>query len=112
MAMHIKKDDMIQVIAGDHKGTTGKVLRVLRDENKVIVQGINLAKKHVKPSRKSPSGGRINIEQPIHISNVLPVNPKTSRGSKVRYEIGKDGSKQRVAKDGTKISDIRYSKKK
>ena len=112
MAMHVKKDDMVQVIAGDHKGTTGKVLRVMQDENKVIVQGINLAKKHVKPSRKSPSGGRINIEQPIHISNVLPVNPKTSKGSKVRYEIGEDGSKRRVAKDGTKIGDIRYSKKK
>ncbi len=65
MAMHIKKDDMVQVIAGDYKGTTGKVLRVMRDENKVILQGINLAKKHVKPSRKSPSGGRLNIEQPI-----------------------------------------------
>lgn len=112
MAMHVKKDDMVQVIAGDYKGTTGKVLRVLREENKVIVQGINLAKKHVKPSRKSPSGGRINIEQPIHISNVLLVNPKTSKASKVHFEMGKDGGKQRVAKDGTKISVIRHSKKK
>ena len=112
MAMHVKKDDMVQVIAGDYKGTTGKVLRVLREENKVIVQGINLAKKHVKPSRKSPSGGRINIEQPIHISNIQPVNPKTSKASRVHYEIGKDGGKQRVAKDGTKISVIRYPKKK
>ena len=112
MAMHVKKDDMVQVIAGDYKGTTGKVLRVLRDEGKVIVQGINLAKKHVKPSRKSPSGGRINIEQPIHISNILPVNPKTSKASRVHYEIGKDGGKQRVAEDGTKISVIRHSKKK
>jgi large subunit ribosomal protein L24 len=112
MAIHIKKDDMVQVITGDHKGTTGKVLRVLRDENRVIIQGINLAKKHVKPSRKSPSGGRINIEQPVHISNVLPVNPKTSKASRVHFEIGEDGSKQRLAKDGTKISVIRYPKKK
>jgi large subunit ribosomal protein L24 len=112
MAMHIKKDDMVQVIAGDYKGTTGKVLRVMRDENKVILQGINLAKKHVKPSRKSPSGGRINIEQPIHASNVLPVNPKTSKASRVHFEIGSNGDKQRMAKDGTKISVIRYSKKK
>jgi large subunit ribosomal protein L24 len=112
MSIHIKKDDMVQVIAGDHKGTTGKVLRVMRDEGKVILQGINLAKKHVKPSRKSPSGGRINIEQPVHISNVLPVNPKTSKATRVHFEIGKDGDKQRVAKDGTKISVIRYSKKK
>jgi large subunit ribosomal protein L24 len=112
MAMHIKKDDMVQIIAGDYKGTTGKVLRVLRDENKVILQGINLAKKHVKPSRKSPSGGRINIEQPLHVSNVLPVNPKTSKASRVHFEIGSNGDKQRMAKDGTKISVIRYAKKK
>ena len=112
MAMRVKKDDMVQVMAGDYKGTTGKVLRVLREENKVIVQGINLAKKHVKPSQKSPSGGRINIEQPIHISNVLPVNPKTSKASRVHFETGKDGGKQRVAEDGTKISVIRYPKKK
>jgi large subunit ribosomal protein L24 len=112
MAMHIKKDDMVQVITGDHKGTTGKVLRVLRDENKVVIQGINLAKKHVKPSRKSPSGGRINIEQPVHVSNVLPVNPKTSKASRVHFELAKDGGKLRVAEDGTKISVIRHPKKK
>jgi large subunit ribosomal protein L24 len=110
--MHVKKDDMVQIMTGDSKGATGKVLRVLREENKVVVQGLNLAKKHVKPSRRNPSGGRINIEQPIHISNVLPVNPKTSKGSRVRYEFGKDGSKRRVARDGSKISDVRYPKKK
>ena len=112
MAMHVKKNDMVQVITGDYRGATGKVLRVMRDENKVVIQGINLAKKHVKPSRRNLSGGRINIEQPIHISNVLPVNPKTNKGSKVHYEFGKDGSKQRVAKDGTKISEIRRPEKK
>jgi large subunit ribosomal protein L24 len=112
MAMHIKKDDMVQVITGDHRGTTGKVLRVIRDENRIIIQGVNLAKKHVKRSRRNPTGGRINVEQPIHVSNVLPVNPKTSKGTKVHYEIGKDGSKTRVAKDGTKISEIRHPKKK
>jgi large subunit ribosomal protein L24 len=112
MAMHIKKDDMVQVIAGDHKGATGKVLRVIRDDNKVIIQGINLAKKHVKPSRKSPSGGRINIEQPIHVSNVLPVNPKSSKASRIHFELGDDGGKRRVAADGTKISVIRHPKKK
>lgn len=112
MAIHIKKDDMVQVITGDYRGTTGKVLRILKDENKVVVQGINLAKKHVKPSRRNPSGGRISIEQPIHVSNVLPVNPKSNKGTKIHFEIGKDGSKKRVAEDGTKISDIRYAKKK
>jgi len=112
MTMHVKKDDMVQVISGDYRGTTGKVLRVMRDEDRVIVQGVNLAKKHVKRSRRNPTGGRINVEQPIHISNILPVNPKTSKGTKVRFEIGKDGSKTRVAKDGTKISEIIHPKKK
>jgi large subunit ribosomal protein L24 len=112
MVIHIKKDDMVQVITGDYRGTTGKVLRILKSENKVVVQGINLAKKHVKLSRRNPSGGRISIEQPIHISNVLPVNPKSNKGTKVHFVIGEDGSKKRVAEDGTKISDVRYAKKK
>jgi large subunit ribosomal protein L24 len=103
MALHVKKGDMVQIIAGDHKGATGRVLRVVPAGNKVVIQGHNMAKKHVRPSRKNPQGGRINIEQPIHISNVLPLNPKSSRGGRVRYQVGDDGSKKRVATDGTEI---------
>lgn len=110
MALHIKKGDTVEIIAGDHKGTTGKVLRVLREKNKVIVQGQNLAKKHVRPSRKNPQGGRINVEQPIHISNVLALNPKTSKGSRVRRQVGEDGTKKRLAADGTEIGVIRKAK--
>ena len=112
MALHIKKGDTVEIIAGDHKGGTGKVLRVDPDKDRVIVQGHNLVKKHVRPSRKNPQGGRINVEQPIHISNVLPVNPKTSKGSKVRFNIDKDGSKKRVAKDGSEIGIVRKAKSK
>ena len=112
MAFNIKKGDTVEIIAGDWKGGIGRVLRVLRDENKVVVQGQNLAKKHVRPSRKNPSGGRINVEQPLHISNVLPVNPKTSRSTRVHYQIGEDGSKIRLAGDGTKLSDVRRAAKK
>jgi len=111
MAVHVKKGDMVQIITGDCKGATGRVLRVMSAENKVIVQGQNLAKKHVRPSRKNLSGGQINIEQPIHISNVLPVNPKTSQGTKVHYEVGEDKSKRRMAADGTKLSDVSRPKK-
>lgn len=110
MALHIKKGDLVQIIAGDEKGATGKVLRVIPENNKVVVQGHNIAKKHIRPSRKNPHGGRINIEQPIHISNVLPVNPKTSRGSRVHYRIKEDGSKIRVATDGTEIGVVRRPK--
>lgn len=109
MAMHIKKGDMVEVIAGDYKGATGRVLRVIPEENKVVVQGQNTAKKHVRPSRRNPQGGRISVEQPIHISNVLPVNPKSSKGSRVRYQVGSNGSKKRVATDGTEIGTVKRS---
>jgi large subunit ribosomal protein L24 len=110
MALHIKKGDTVEVIAGDHKGATGRVLRVMPEKNKVVVQGCNIAKKHVRPSRKSPQGGRVNVEQPIHISNVLPVNPKSSRGSRVHYQLDSDGGKKRVATDGSEISVVRRVK--
>ena len=110
MALHIKKGDTVEIIAGDHKGATGRVLRVLPAKHSVIVQGHNIAKKHVRPSRKNPQGGRINIEQPIHISNVLPLNPKSSKGSRVRFELGKGGSKKRVAVDGSEIGVVRKGK--
>ena len=110
MALHIKKGDMVEIIAGDHKGATGRVLRVIPEKQRVVVQGHNIAKKHVRPSRKNPQGGRINVEQPIHISNVLPVNPKSSRGSKVHYQVEKDGSKKRLAIDGVEIGIVRRAK--
>lgn len=112
MAFHIKKGDTVEIISGDHKGSIGKVLRVDPEKNRVIVQGHNLVKKHVRPSRKNPQGGRINVEQPIHISNVLPVNPKTSKGSKVHFKVEKDGSKKRIAADGTEIGIVKKSKNK
>jgi large subunit ribosomal protein L24 len=112
MALHIKKGDMVEVIAGDYKGATGRVLRVIPKDSKVVVQGQNTAKKHVRPSRKNPQGGRINVEQPIHISNVLPVTPKSSKGSRVRYQVGSDGSKKRVTADGTEIGTIKKAAQK
>jgi large subunit ribosomal protein L24 len=110
MALHIKKGDMVEIIAGEHKGATGRVLRVMPDKNSVVVQGHNIAKKHVRPSRKNPQGGRIHVEQPIHISNVLPVIPKSSKGSRVHYKVDADGSKKRVGADGVEIGIIRRAK--
>lgn len=107
MALHIKKDDMVEIIAGNYKGSTGRVLHVYPEKNQVVVQGINISKKHVRPSRRNPQGGRIDVEQPIHISNVLPLNPKSSRGSRVHYHISGNGSKKRLAVDGTEIGIVR-----
>jgi len=112
MALHVKKGDTVEIISGAHKGATGRVLRVIPDKNRVVVQGHNVAKKHVKPSRRNPQGGRISVEQPIHISNVLPVSTKSSKGERVRYEIGADGSKKRVTTDGSEISVVRRTKQK
>jgi len=100
MALHIKKGMTVQIIAGDQKGATGKVLRVLPDKNRVIVQGHNIAKKHVRPSKKNPQGGRISVEQPIHMSNVLPVSTRSSKGRRVRYQVDAAGKKKRVTTDG------------
>ncbi len=101
---------MVQIIAGDHKGVTGRVLHVYPEKNQVVIQGHNLAKKHVRPSRRNPQGGRINVEQPIHVSNVLPLSTKTSKGSRVRYRIDKDGSKKRVTTDDTEIGTVTRAK--
>jgi large subunit ribosomal protein L24 len=111
MALHVKKGDMVEIIAGDHKGAVGRILRVIPEKNKVIVQGHNIAKKHVRPSRRNPQGGRIDVERPVHISNVLPVDPKSSRGSRVRFEVAEDGGKKRVSPDGTTIKQVRHPKK-
>lgn len=103
MALHVKKNDTVEVVAGAHKGATGRVLKVMPQKDLVVVQGLNIAKKHVRPSRKNPQGGRINVEQPIHLSNVLPVNTKSSRGGRVGYKVNKEGKKKRVFADGHEI---------
>jgi large subunit ribosomal protein L24 len=106
---HIKKGDTVQIITGQDKDAVGRVLRVLRKENKVVVEGHNRKYKHVRPSRRYPQGGRIQVEMPIHISNVLPVN-KSGKGTRVRYRYDADGSKKRVALDSTEIGVIRKVK--
>jgi len=110
MALHIKKGDTVEIVAGDHKGATGRVLRVMPDKQRVVIQGHNVAKKHVRPSRRNPQGGRISVEQPIHISNVLPVSSKSSKGSRIRYEVSDNGSKKRISVDGTEIGTVRRGK--
>lgn len=107
MAAHVKKGDTVEIIAGDDKGATGRVLRVIPEKSQVVVEGHNRAFKHVRPSRENPQGGRVQVEQPIHISNVLPVNPKTNKGTRIRFEIDKKGIKKRVAVDGNEIGVVK-----
>lgn len=97
MAQRVKKGDTVVVIAGADRGKTGQVKRVMPADDRVVVEGINRVWKHVKPSQRFPQGGRIQKEAPIHISNVQPVDPKTGKGTKVKFE-DRDGVKHRVAK--------------
>jgi large subunit ribosomal protein L24 len=96
MARHIKSGDTVMVIAGADKGKTGKVLRVITDKDRVVVEGINRLWKHVKPSQRNPQGGRIQKDTPIHISNVQPLDPTTGKGTRVRFQ-DIDGKKHRVS---------------
>lgn len=101
--MLIKRGDMVEVIAGedrsrDGRRTVGKVLRVLRRENKVVVEGINKVYKHVRPSRRNPKGGRLSKEMPIHASNVLLYNAELGRGVRIGVRIDAAGDKVRVCK--------------
>jgi large subunit ribosomal protein L24 len=101
MPSHVRKGDSVMVTAGDHRGKVGEVQRVIPDKEMVIVKGINLRTKHLKPTRINPQGGVITKEAPIHISNVSPV--VEGHATRVRFPIGDDGSKNRVAVRGGKV---------
>lgn len=95
--LKIKTGDNVRVIAGDHKGSEGKVLRVLREKNKAIVEGVNMVSKHVKPSATNPQGGIVKKEAAIHISNIALIDTKTNSVTKVAYKVEGD-KKVRVSK--------------
>jgi large subunit ribosomal protein L24 len=96
MARHIKAGDTVIITSGADKGKTGRVLRVLIDKDRVVVEGMNRVWKHVRPSQRNPQGGRIQKDAPIHISNVMPLDPTTGKGTRVKFQE-KDGVKHRVA---------------
>ena len=96
MARHIKSGDTVVVIAGADRGKTGRVLRILTGKDSVVVEGINRVWKHVRPSQRYPQGGRIQKDAPIHLSNVMPLDPTTGKGARVKFEA-RDGRKHRIA---------------
>ncbi len=81
--IHIKKDDQVIVLAGDDKGKTGKVLKVIVAKNRAIVEGVNIISKNTKPSAKHPQGGIIKQEAPIHISNLSLIDPKSGKPTRI-----------------------------
>lgn len=96
--LHIKKNDTVVVLAGEDKGKTGKVLKVLVEKNRALVEGVNMVSKSTKPSAKSPQGGIVKQEAPIHISNLSLVDPKSGKATRVGIKVTEDGKKVRIAK--------------
>ena len=93
----IKKGDNVIVIAGNSKGKTGKVLTVIPEKDRVIVEGVAMVSKHTKPNAKNPQGGIVKQEASIHVSNVALVDPKSGKATRIGYKV-EDGQKVRVAK--------------
>ncbi len=106
MAAKIKKGDQVIIIAGRDKGMEGEVQKVLLKDQKVLVQGANLVKKHQKPSQSSPEGGIISFESPIAISNVAHKDPKTGKPVRVGFKRLEDGRKVRFSKQSGEVIDV------
>ena len=102
MKLKIKSGDTVRVIAGEHKGSEGKVLRVDREKNKAIVEGVNLVSKHTKPSAQNPQGGIVKKEAFIHISNLSLIDPKTKKTTRVGFEV-RYGKKVRISKKSNEV---------
>ena len=96
--MNFKVGDKVVVIAGKDKGKEGKIIKTLKNDNKVVVEGINMVTKHVKPSAQNENGGIIKVEAPIHASNVMIIDPKSKKRTRIGHTTEKNGKKIRIAK--------------
>jgi large subunit ribosomal protein L24 len=102
----IRKDDEVIVLTGRDKGKRGAVLRVVTRTDRVLVEGVNVTKRHVKPTQGDPQGGIVEREAPIHISNVALIDPESDRPTRVRYKRLEDGRKVRVAARSGEVIDV------
>ena len=99
--IRIRKNDLVEVIAGKDKGKRGKVLQVIREKNRVIVQGVNFIKRHTRPNpQRNIKGGIAEREAPVHVSNVMLVDPENDKLTRIGVKLLADGRKVRVAKSG------------
>ena len=105
MAAKIKTKDKVVVLSGKDKGKTGEIVKVLPKEERVVVSGVNVVKKHTRPSARS-QGGIVEIEAPIHVSNVAHVDPKDGKPTRVGFKVLEDGRKVRVAKRSGETIDL------
>lgn len=103
MKLHIKKGDIVKVLSGNSKGSVGKVLSIIVDKNRATVEGANIIKKHIKPSANNPQGRIAEMEAPIHISNLMLVDPKTNEPTKTGRMLDESGKLVRYSKKTKEI---------
>jgi large subunit ribosomal protein L24 len=96
--MNLKVGDKVVIISGKEKGKEGKIVKTLKDENKVIVEGVNVIKRHTKPKGNDQKGGIIEKEAAINASNVMIIDPKTKKATRIGYSVDKKGNKIRISK--------------
>ena len=95
--VHVRRGDRVRVIRGNFAGMEGTVLRVIPKDYRVVVEGVNLRKRHMRPTPENPEGGIVTFEAPIHASNVMLIDPTTGEPTRVRMRVGKDGTKERIS---------------
>ncbi|MCE2495195.1 MAG: 50S ribosomal protein L24 [Flavobacteriales bacterium] len=101
--LHLKKGDSVQVIAGEYKGEQGKVLEVFPAKSRAIVEGVNVVTKHVKPSAANPQGGITEEEVPIHISNLMVLDPKSGEPTRIGRRVNDEGKIERYSKTSGEV---------
>ena len=96
--MRLRKNDMVMVITGKSKGKIGKILTVLADQQRALVEKLNMVKRHQRPTAQNKQGGIVEKEAPIHVSNLMLIDPKDKKPTRVSYKVMKDGTKMRVSR--------------
>jgi large subunit ribosomal protein L24 len=101
--LKIRSGDRVMVIRGNHKGQEGTVRKVEPEKNRVIIEGVNLRKRHMKPSQTNPEGGIVEFEAPVHASNVMLIDPQSGEPTRVRRQVNESGKRERVAVKSGKV---------
>ena len=100
----LKVGDLVQVISGKDKGKKGKIIKLLLEDDKVVVEGVNTVTRHTRPNARNQQGGKIQKDAPIHASKVMPIDPETGKPTRVKIKTAEDGTKTRVATSGATIT--------
>jgi large subunit ribosomal protein L24 len=98
MSFRVRKNDTVQVMSGEFRGKTGRIVKVFPDKNRALVEGLNIVKRHTKPNRKAQQGGIVQKEAPIHLSNLMLVCPKTGKPTRIGVSILEGGKRVRFSK--------------